>query len=104
MKTMFNSRPSTPKSRAAALHDELLEKSIHPPLKYALDYFQKYVANGGQIKHPELGNLDEFVANIDLNWDATKGVNQVAEYLKATFDMRSSLDDRLDFSLLGAGF
>lgn len=65
------------------LHERLLKESTTFPLRNALHYFEDYFRQGGQRVHPILGDLADFIAEVDSRWDVnTSGINLIVRFLR----------------------
>jgi hypothetical protein len=74
-----------------SLYFRLLSESTKTPLKFGLEYFQTYINNGGKRIHPILGDLANFVNDVEKQWDKAKGVNFVVGFLKSNLDLEAKI-------------
>lgn len=72
------------------LFKRLLKESTTTPLKFGMSYFQNYLEKGGDVEHPILGNLAEFVKAVETRWDHNKlGSNLIVGLLKSRLDINT---------------
>lgn len=88
MKLRFcSSSPDYPIEKKA-LYSRLLKESTTFPLKNGLSYFQSYIQNGGERIHPILGDLFDFVKDVESAWSTDNyGENLIIGFLKSQLDL-----------------
>jgi hypothetical protein len=58
--------------------------AIYGPQKYPLNMLNRYFLSNKDWNHPVLGNLDNMLSYISLNWsDKDRGLNLVKAYLES---------------------